>query len=664
MASHREDRLQLALLASREGIWDWDLEAKSIYYSARVYRFMGYQDQGEEMPHLFEAGLEVMDEESLSAVNEALRRVRQEGEDLFAVEPRVKTRHGFWKWLRVRGAPVRDELGRVTRIAGSVIDITKRKQAENDLADERYLAEFLLDAIPMSVYFKDKESRIVMTNLTMAIKVGADSASELIGKTDADFFGKEHASRARANELEIMKTQKGQIDITERETWNDKSDSWVKSTKQVWLGAGGEVIGTYGVSADVSEIYRKKSEQEEVTSKLNAQNLLVEEERQQMRLVIDNVPLNIYFKDKNYHFKIVNKAMAEWMGVADPEELYGKSDRDFFSEEHWGQAEADELKIMETGEPMVGVVERETWGGRKDTWVMSSKYPWKDSKGEVVGTFGVSTHISDLITGQKKLEKLVRKYESKNREIQEELNLAREVQRALLPTEIPDVVSGSRKMSFYQVYRPGDTLSGDFFEVLPLGDGKVGFLIGEVQGEGVRSALILSMLRGLIEKQMSVAGDPGVFLTELNEGMAHLLMEAESGVKATAFYGVVDLDNSQIQLAVAGHASPIAVFEDGVRQLVLPPKVLGPALGENPSQVFDKVESSITGIRRLICHAGDLTELLKSEGGLSMAQLLEVVERGGDFKRVLSRIDELVVEMRGEEETQKSICLLGWEVEL
>jgi len=83
MASHREDRLQLALLASREGIWDWDLEAKSIYYSARVYRFMGYQDQGEEMPHLFEAGLEVMDEESLSAVNEALRRVRQEGEDLF-----------------------------------------------------------------------------------------------------------------------------------------------------------------------------------------------------------------------------------------------------------------------------------------------------------------------------------------------------------------------------------------------------------------------------------------------------------------------------------------------------------------------------------------------------------------------------------------------------
>jgi len=155
---------------------------------------------------------------------------------------------------------------------------------------------------------------------------------------------------------------------------------------------------------------------------------------------------------------------------------------------------------------MVGVVERETWGGRKDTWVMSSKYPWKDSKGEVVGTFGVSTHISDLITGQKKLEKLVRKYESKNREIQEELNLAREVQRALLPTEIPDVVSGSRKMSFYQVYRPGDALSGDFFEVLPLGDGKVGFLIGEVQGEGVRSALILSMLRGLIEKQKSNCG--------------------------------------------------------------------------------------------------------------------------------------------------------------
>ncbi|MDG1976600.1 MAG: PAS domain S-box protein, partial [Akkermansiaceae bacterium] len=168
MASWKENRLQVVLQASREGIWDWDLVKGTIYYSPRMCRFMGYRKS--EMPNFFQDRGEHMDLPSVAAVDEALRRVLQEGEDLFAVEPRVKTKRGDWKSFRVRGTPVRDGLGKVTRIAGSLIDISKRKEAERQLAEERHLIETLLDNIPMNVYLKDEESRFVMANLPTARK--------------------------------------------------------------------------------------------------------------------------------------------------------------------------------------------------------------------------------------------------------------------------------------------------------------------------------------------------------------------------------------------------------------------------------------------------------------------------------------------------------------
>jgi len=162
MASWNDDRLELALRASKEGVWDWDLESGSIYYSRRALRFFGFRR--EEAPNIFEEREQYMDDESAAVVEEALNRVCREGEDLFAVESRVKTRDEQWKWFRVRGTPVRDNLGKVVRLVGSLIDISKRMAAEAALGEERALIQTLLDGIPMNVYFKDTDSRFVMAN--------------------------------------------------------------------------------------------------------------------------------------------------------------------------------------------------------------------------------------------------------------------------------------------------------------------------------------------------------------------------------------------------------------------------------------------------------------------------------------------------------------------
>ena len=90
---------------------------------------------------------------------------------------------------------------------------------------------------------------------------------------------------------------------------------------------------------------------------------------------------------------------------------------------------------------------------------MTSKYPWRDGEGDIVGTFGVSSDISDLMQAQADLRKLAATYERKNREMAEELELAREVQQALLPDTFPTVLGGGAAMNFFRLYEPARLLT-------------------------------------------------------------------------------------------------------------------------------------------------------------------------------------------------------------
>lgn len=662
MATWNDDRLELALRASKEGIWDWSLERETMVYSAWVLRFLGYCRN--EMPHLIHDCDEIMAPDSARETHEALQDIVDEESDLFAIEPKVKTKTGDWKWLRVRGTPVRNEDGKLLRLVGSVIDISKRKEAERELAEERAFLRTLIDNIPMNIYFKDRKSRFVMANAPTAHKMGFSGWEDLVGKSDADFFHEDHASASRKAEVEIMETGTGRVDVTEQETWEDREDTWAITTKQPWRGKNGEIRGTFGVTNDVTELVRAQKKQEEVAKLLQEQNEKAESDRHLMRLLMDRVPMNIYFKDIDSRFLLVNQSMADWFGMESPAEVQGMSDREIFSSEHSGQAEADEKRIIETGEPLVGVVEKETWGGRRDTWVMTSKYPWRNEAGEIFGTFGVSSDVTELVEAQQKLEKVASELARKNHEMEEELNLAREVQQALIPEQLPGLEFGSQKLTFHHLYRPASQLAGDFFEVLPFDNKRIGFLLCDVMGHGVRSALIVSMLRGLIEKQIATAVGPPEFLTGLNEGLCHLLEESGITLFATAVYGVVDLEKNSVNLALAGHPSPVAVFEDGVRQLMPPKEARGPALGMMPGARYGSVTADLTGLKRMICFTDGLLESENEKGeGFGIERLIEQIERGGRMEKLMQRLLRSGAEFSSSDQFDDDVCLLGWEVQ-
>lgn len=110
--------------------------------------------------------------------------------------------------------------------------------------------------------------------------------------------------------------------------------------------------------------------------------------------LIQNQSESFYFKDLKSRFIAASQFMAEYFGVQSPDDMLGKTDFDYFTKEHAIQAYNDEQEIIRTGQPMLGVVEQETWDNDYISHVVTSKYPLYDDEGNIIGTWGHSVNVA------------------------------------------------------------------------------------------------------------------------------------------------------------------------------------------------------------------------------------------------------------------------------
>ncbi len=120
------------------------------------------------------------------------------------------------------------------------------------LVEQRARLITLMDTIPDHIYFKDADSRFTMISRALADSFGLDDPEEAIGKTDRDFFSDRHAEKALADEREIMRSGRPVVGVEEKETWPDGHETWVSTTKLPLAYAGGTILGTFGISRDIT----------------------------------------------------------------------------------------------------------------------------------------------------------------------------------------------------------------------------------------------------------------------------------------------------------------------------------------------------------------------------------------------------------------------------
>ena len=127
------------------------------------------------------------------------------------------------------------------------------------LEKEKYLLDSLMDNIPDAIYFKDRDSKFIRVSKYLASHFSGN-VEALIGKSDFDFQDKGRAQEAFDDELNIMTTRKPKIDYIEKEVMTDGSEHWVSTTKMPLINSKGEVVGTFGISRDVTRLKKLEND--------------------------------------------------------------------------------------------------------------------------------------------------------------------------------------------------------------------------------------------------------------------------------------------------------------------------------------------------------------------------------------------------------------------
>lgn len=286
------------------------------------------------------------------------------------------------------------------------------------------------------------------------------------------------------------------------------------------------------------------------------------------RFLLENTPDQVYFKDIQGRFLCASRAVAEFLAVQDPKALIGKSDFDFWSPETALAARADEQRIMETGQSLVGKVERLVHPDGRVSWDHTTKLPLRNSDGNIIGICGINKDFTQikkmedaLRDERNRLRTLTAELKAKNAQLEADLRMAREIQEALLPRDYPSTaeggVPGLDALAFAHCYRPAAAVGGDFFHFFPLSQQKAGIFICDVMGHGLRAALVTAIIRACMEELRPVLSNPGHFLSKLNARLRAILGRIDEPFVATAFYMIADPSAHEVHFANAGHPAPV-----------------------------------------------------------------------------------------------------------
>jgi sigma-B regulation protein RsbU (phosphoserine phosphatase) len=383
--------------------------------------------------------------------------------------------------------------------------------------------------------------------------------------------------------------------------------------------------------------------------------------------LMEHMTDNIYFKDRKSRFIMVNKAFCDWTGF-DPDKVIGKTDFDLFASAHAQQAFDDEQRIIASGQPIVGIEEKETWEDGRITWVSTTKMPLLDSVGEIVGTFGVSRDITE----HKEAELKANYYSEQVRRIkegmEEDVQMAGELQKTFFPRTYPTfpATAGPAEscVGFYHHYHASSLVSGDFCTVRRLSESKSGIFLCDVMGHGVRAALGTALICAMVEEVSGVAKDPGDFLGRMNELLLPILRQEDMFLYATACYAVFDARTGQLQVANAGHPVPLHFQQSGkVRWLMEDDSIRGPALAIAEDAVFQTLELQLDPGDSVVLYTDGLYEV-ENEAGEEFGEqrLLEAAEKnaGQPLDVLFPALLEQTCAFTSEGALDDDVCLVGF----
>ncbi|MDX2303129.1 MAG: PAS domain S-box protein [Microscillaceae bacterium] len=243
------------------------------------------------------------------------------------------------------------------------------------LEEEKNLFNAFLNTTSDQVYFKDRQSRFIRVSECMAAKFGVNTAKELIGKSDFDLFGQEHARQAFKDEQHIIRSGLPLLEVEEKETWLDGSITWVHTSKLPLKNIQGEIVGTFGISRNITE--RKTAEE------------ALSREKKMLDAFLFNTPHLVFFKSAEGQFIRASQSFAQFMGHTNIHELIGKNESDYFSPQSAQNIAEKDEQVIRKGQAAISQLIKEQFANGKSIEMLTHRFPISSNNGEPLGIFGI-----------------------------------------------------------------------------------------------------------------------------------------------------------------------------------------------------------------------------------------------------------------------------------
>jgi PAS domain S-box-containing protein len=247
------------------------------------------------------------------------------------------------------------------------------------LRDSELRYRRLFEAARDGILILDSETGVVANVNPFLIEMLGFPREEIVGKKLWELGSFKDIAASQANFLELQQKEYVRYEDLPLET-ADGRKFYVEFVSNVYQVDHHKVI-----QCNIRDITERKQAEEKLA-----------QEQYLLHSLMENLPEHIYFKDRASRFTNITNSHARQFGLSDPAEALGKTDFDFYTEEHARPAFEAEQKIIATGQPVMDLEEKETW--QKDgrvTWVKTTKMPLLDRAGQIIGTFGISTDVTE-----------------------------------------------------------------------------------------------------------------------------------------------------------------------------------------------------------------------------------------------------------------------------
>ncbi len=368
---------------------------------------------------------EIIHPEDIGVVAEGFMRVQRNANLNIPTPFRVKHKDGSWIYVESLSANLTDNPN-VGGIMSICRDITIRTMVEQALRESEQKFRTVYNAIPDLAWLKDTEGRYIAVNQAFARAAGMPDPQMAAGKTDMDIWPANLAEGYMIADREVLESKKEKR--IEQTRQNKSGTKFVETIKRPFIDDRGNIIGTVGISRDITD--RKKAEEkiqrqneeleasneelQETIEELQATNeefeavneelIRSQEEllntQKMLQLVLDSIPVRVFWKDRDLNYMGCNRLFALDAGLCSPMDIIGKNDFELGWSKQAERYRIDDRNVIDTLQPKLHYEEPQSTPEGAFIWLRTSKVPLQDINGRIQGVLGTYEDI----TGRKEAE--------------------------------------------------------------------------------------------------------------------------------------------------------------------------------------------------------------------------------------------------------------------